>query len=131
MAKLHGFAALESDPPRVGESGRFCGVARHGHGMDLITLGSPLEFLSLREPTIQETVERCFGSPLVRKWTDYFDENDEYCSRVPVPAGDSGKFNAHRVNLQRTLGEKLGMKDLHDAYLKLPEVLDLVAGLAP
>ncbi len=96
--------------------------------VDLITLGSPLEFMALREPALQGAVERCIRSPQVCTWTDFFDEADACCSRVPVPAEGGGKFAAHRVDLQRTLGEVLGMLDKHNAYLKLPEVLDLVAG---
>jgi hypothetical protein len=41
---------------------------------------------------------------------------------------DGNHFAAHRVNLQKTLGEARGMLDKHNAHLKLPEVLDAVAG---
>ncbi len=97
--------------------------------INLITLGSPLEFMALREPALQSLVEECHRSPRVCTWTDFFDETDAYCSRVPVPFEGGGKFVAHPVNLQRTLGEARGMLDKHNAYLKLPQVLDLVAGL--
>jgi hypothetical protein len=99
--------------------------------VDLITLGSPLEFMALREPWFLGAVEKCLRSARIARWTDFFDEADAYCSRVPVPAEGSGHFIAHRVNLQRTMGEARGMLDKHNAYLKLPVVLDLVAGTVP
>ena len=101
--------------------------------VDLVTLGSPLEFLALREPAMTATVERCLRSKLVRRWQDYFDLTDAYCSRVPVPAAaqaaDDGKFAAHQVTLRRPLNEAWGMRDKHNAYLQLQAVLDLIAGI--
>jgi hypothetical protein len=104
-------------------------VAVNRPPIDLITLGSPLEFMALREPALLGAVEKCIRSPMVCTWTDFFDEADAYCSRVPVPTEAGRKFIAHPIDLERTLGEALGMLDRHNAYLKLPEVLDQVAGM--
>ena len=52
------------------------------HQLDL-TIGSPLEYLTFREPTIMERIERCAASPIVTRWVDFYASTDSLCSKVP------------------------------------------------
>lgn len=58
--------------------------------VDLITLGSPLKFLSKlyitsrKIRTIEEKIEQCFKDKQIKSWIDYYSSQDWLCSRAPV-----------------------------------------------
>ena len=99
--------------------------------VELVTLGSPLEFLACRDPTIQTLVEHCVQSPAVLSWTDYYDRNDRLCSRAPLDDGWLGKFAAHPVRLGGSTLETATIEAKHAAYWGLPQVLDPLIGTPP
>lgn len=98
--------------------------------LHLITLGSPLEFLSCCDAEIRSLVESCLRANEVKAWTDFYAPEDPFCSKVPIAEDPSGKFRAEQIDLDAT-ARAAGVVGLHDAYFHRAEVLDLVAGLTP
>jgi hypothetical protein len=85
--------------------------------LDLITLGSPIEFLTFLSPDIQHDVYDC--GKAVRSWEDFYDPRDAYCSKVPM----RDSWISHRkIRLPRSwLSGFLGWA--HDDYFADPDVL--------
>jgi hypothetical protein len=95
--------------------------------VDLVTLGSPLEFLAFRSPDIEPMVRACVSSRRVRAWTDFYSEEDPLCSRVPLPDGAGGKFAGHRVTLGHGILDRLSGA-AHNAYFAHPAIFDVLFG---
>jgi hypothetical protein len=103
--------------------------------LDLITLGSPLEFLALCGPEIQTLVKRCLKT--VRSWSDFYDPKDAFCSCVPLTdleekfhADLEEKFHARQISLGYSWFESL-MGRAHSAYFDDPEVLTRILDPVP
>jgi hypothetical protein len=96
--------------------------------IDLITLGSPLEFLAWCDESVQEVVQSCLEFPHLRSWTDYYAEEDAFCSRVPLNEVKGNKFTANRVNLGYS-AFKAWTGQAHNAYFSNAEVLRVLVGL--
>ena len=88
--------------------------------LDLITLGSPLEFLALCGPEIQTSVDRCLNA--VRSWSDFYAPKDAFCSRVPLMDLLEQKFQARQISLGYSWFDSL-IGRAHNAYFDDPEVL--------
>jgi hypothetical protein len=95
--------------------------------LELITLGSPLEFLARRDAGMQALVERCLQTQAVQSWSDFYAPEDAFCSRVPLMDGAGGKFHARRVALGYSM-LKSATGRAHNAYFERPEVLRAIMG---
>jgi len=96
--------------------------------LTLVTLGSPLEFLAISDPSLPPAIEACLASTAVSRWIDVYATADGFCSRVPLPDGAGcGCFTAHEVSLPAPrLAAAFGR--VHDAYFAHPDVLKAVLG---
>jgi len=93
--------------------------------LDLITMGSPLEFFALHDSKIQSLVDKCVKLEMVRSWIDFYAVEDAFCSKVPLTGGDQGKFVSHRLSLNYTSFQSaVGLA--HNAYFYHPDVLGLL-----
>ncbi|MEM5340018.1 hypothetical protein [Paraburkholderia azotifigens] len=102
--------------------------------MQLITLGSPLEFLRGREgkgscqPGSIETIVRdCLRSDSVRSWSDFFARNDAFCSGVPLEGDLHKKFSNRELNFRYKTWDSM-MGCAHNAYVFDTLVLDTLLG---
>ncbi|RQS65787.1 hypothetical protein DID96_25525 [Burkholderia sp. Bp8963] len=93
---------------------------------DLVTAGSPLEFLISRDRTYEQRIQRCKASALVCRWLDFYALTDSLCSKVPL--GNESKCSNEGVALGYSEFEAfLGLA--HDAYFEHPRVLQAVLAL--
>jgi hypothetical protein len=92
--------------------------------LDLITLGSPLQFLALCGPELQTLVKRL---KTVLSWSDFYDPKDAFCSCVPLTDLEE-KFHARQISLGYRWFESL-MGRAHSAYFDDPEVLMTILDL--
>jgi hypothetical protein len=95
--------------------------------LDLVTLGSPLEFLAFRDPEIKAITDRCLRTDAVRSWLDFHAPEDAFCSPVPLEDGAAGKFRSRPVDLgQSPVASALGQA--HNLYFGHAEILDVIVG---
>jgi len=93
----------------------------------LVTLGSPLEFLTLCEPNLQGVVDGCLASHNTLSWSDFYALADAFCTRVPADPTAHPKFAAQEIEIGGSrLESALGLR--HAAYFEHPKVLDLITG---
>lgn len=93
----------------------------------LVTLGSPLEFLTLREANLRDVITGCLDAPSTVHWSDFYAPADAFCSRVPVDPAHP-KFTAHLIEIGGTWPEAaLGLR--HAAYFEHAQVIELITGL--
>jgi len=93
--------------------------------VELITIGSPLEYLSFREPSIRKRIEQCVSCPILTRWVDLYASTDALCSKAPF--GSNRKCTAEAIELGYSeLEAQLGLS--HDAYFEHPRVLGEVLG---
>lgn len=97
--------------------------------LDLMTLGSPLEFLGYYDAGIERLVDQCLRAGAVRSWLDFYAPEDAFCSRVPLDEVAEGKFSARRIGLgQSRLAAATGQA--HNAYFAHHGVLEAILGLS-
>jgi hypothetical protein len=98
--------------------------------LELVTLGSPIEFLACRDRGMQTLVDRCVNTDAISAWADFYAEEDAFCTKVPLPDGAQGKFRSRRVWLGYS-PTKAALGRAHNAYFQHPEVLDYIMNLPP
>lgn len=91
-----------------------------------ITLGGPLLFISAHSKRVKSAIKDVIDNNKVESWTDFYSENDWFCTYSPIPKNDI-KYKNYKITSTASLDDKI-TGESHNLYFEDWDVIRTLLG---